>query len=156
MFGCVSLAESIESAAHCGGVTNTHTVSLDELQREVARRLQRVVNHACIDDATAPNISVTTVVYDHHPQPGHPGFFGHFTLRPNARYNAADRSTGTKFAREQNVERQHVVAYNVQTFETLPTTAHGAKLLRVSASSLSALSEVCAEQPRIEDKHEGV
>tara|TARA_B110001452_G_scaffold119226_1_gene98931 strand:- start:231 stop:2348 length:2118 start_codon:yes stop_codon:yes gene_type:complete len=111
--------------------------------------LQRVVHNACIEDATAPNISVTTVVYDHHPQPGHPGFWGHFMLRPNAKYNAADSSTGTKFLREHNVERQHVVAYNVETFETPSPTPGGKKLLRVSASSLSALSEVCPEQPRL-------
>ena len=111
--------------------------------------LQRVAHHACIEDATAPNISVTTVVYDHQPQPGHPGFWGHFTLKPNVQYNAADSSTGTKFVREENVERQDVVAYNIEMFETPSPTPGGKKLLRVSASSLSALSEVCPEQPRL-------
>ena len=110
--------------------------------------LARVVHGMCIRDAAAEDISFTVTEYEHHPQTGHQGFWGHFELKKNADYNPADRNTGTKFVRNQNVTRTDVVLGNVRVFEGPAPSGEG-KVLRVSVESLRALAAACSEQPPV-------
>ena len=104
--------------------------------------LHRVANGLCIDDATAKDAAFTTVEYTHSPQAGFDGFWGTFTLRENTDYNANDKRTGTKFVRHQQMTRENVVLFDVQTFTSARSDGEAGNQLRVSSVSLRALFDV--------------
>ena len=68
--------------------------------------LHRVVNGACMTDATSEEISFTTTEYEHSVQLGIAGFWGTFDLKPNPIYNSRDKATGSKFIRHQNMSKK--------------------------------------------------
>ena len=111
--------------------------------------LHRVVHNACLRDAVLEDISFTTVEYEHHVQPGFPGFFGHFTMKANPDYDATaqDRKAGGKFLRHQNITREDVVMYNVDVFEK--KDAGISKQLYVGSAALDALSLATPKQPQL-------
>jgi hypothetical protein len=73
---------------------------------ELPLALHRVVHGACLADAIAPDISFTTVAYEHHPQTGFSGFWGNFTPKENPNYDATARDTGGKFMRYRHITRK--------------------------------------------------
>ena len=120
-------------------------------QSSVGAELQRVANGIILDDANASDISLTTQRYEHVPQDGFAGFFGHFRLAPNPAHDPANKKTGLKFLRETNVARADILVYNVQTFTTdAPSDADVKKELRVKLESVRALAAQLG-QPPIDD-----
>jgi len=110
--------------------------------------LHRVVHGVCIDDATDPDLHFTAGVYDHTPQRGFSGFWGIFELRPNPLYDPKDPRKGTKFVRLKDVRRDAICLYAVETFTTKEkVNGEMQTCLRVKASSLDRLSQVCPHMP---------
>ena len=69
-----------------------------------------------IEDATARDLSFTTVEYVHTPARGVAGYWGTFELKKNLRYDKADNRKGTMFIRHSAVTRPMIALYNVGTF----------------------------------------
>ena len=110
--------------------------------------LHRVVHGVCIDDATDPDLQFTTGVYDHTPQRGFSGFWGIFELRLNPLYDPKDPRKGTKYVRLKDVRRDAIRLYSVETFTTKEKVNGELQIcLRVKASSLDRLSQVCPHMP---------
>lgn len=110
--------------------------------------LHRVVNGIWITDATDPNISFTTVEYLHHPQQDHPGFWGHFDVKENPHYDRRNKKAGALSMRHQNIARDHILLYDVQTFLMRAPEGSGS-MLYVSAASLMALAAKTPVQPPV-------
>ena len=114
--------------------------------------LARVVGNAYIDESTNERISIKVGEYDHKPQPRVQGFFGTFTKKPNAAYNANDKRTGGKFVRHANITRDEIVLYDVKTYVDRELMAQNAAdeaepedCVRVAPSSLRKLAAVRPE-----------
>ena len=104
-------------------------------------QLHRVAHGACIADATAPDILITTLEYVHTPQEGFSGFFGTFAPKANPQYDPRNaKKTGGKHLRHKNVDRSCIKMYNVATFSERKRSVN---LLRVTLHSLVMLADSC-------------
>lgn len=78
-------------------------------------QLHRVAHGLFLTDATEKELSFTTTEYAHSPQPGVLGFWGTFEPADNPTFDPADKKKKlSKFARHQNIGREHILVYNVQ------------------------------------------
>lgn len=111
--------------------------------------LHRVVNGLCIEASVARDVAFTTVEYHHNSQDGFPGFWGHFEMKENPHYTAADRKSGTKFERHHEITRAEVLVTDVQVFSVRRPKPDRGNLLYVSVSSLRELATKGSVQPAI-------
>ena len=122
------------------------------LKTSAGIQLHRVANALVLDDALAPELSFTTVQYEHEPQPGYSGFFGHFKMAPNPDYNPKDKKPGHVFLRMTSVSRADILVYNVQTFALdAPAGAEVKKHLYVRLESLQQLA-AATQAPAIQEQ----
>ena len=122
------------------------------LRTSAGIQLHRVANALVLDDALAPELSFTTVQYEHEPQPGYSGFFGHFKMAPNPDYKPKDKKPGHVFLRMTSVSRADILVYNVQTFALdAPAGAEVKKHLYVHLESLQQLA-AATQAPAIQEQ----
>ena len=111
-------------------------------------QLHRVASGAFIEDATAPGISFQTSEYVQTPDPLIGGFWGEFTMKPNADYNPANKKTGGIYVRHSEITRDHIKLYHVKVVivkkAPIPDQ-RPATYVRVLAESLTRLAKVCPE-----------
>ncbi|KAL3920092.1 MAG: hypothetical protein SGPRY_005382, partial [Prymnesium sp.] len=99
--------------------------------------LHTVCNATFLQSACDEEMSLTTVAYEHTPQLGVAGLWGTFKKIENAKYDAKDAKSGSKFVRHHNVTREHVVLPAVKVW-----LDKSAKALRIEASSLKELAKI--------------
>lgn len=112
-------------------------------------QLHRVANGLYIDDAVLHDISFTTAEYTHTPQDGVSGFWGTFEPALNAAFNPADRKSGTKFSRHQNIGRDVIIVYNVQVIQPA-NAAQAARCLVLISSFRVFLRTDCNGQAELQ------
>jgi len=112
-------------------------------------QLHRVASGAFVEDALSPSIHFQTSEYRQTPNTQLGGFWGEFTLKPNPNYNPQNVKMGGVYVRHNEISRSQIVLYNVQVVPVKrPPPPPGQKpvsYIRVLASSLARLSQVCPE-----------
>ena len=112
-------------------------------------KLHRIASGLFMEDALKPDLHFQTSEYFQVCSPVG-GFWGEFTVARNKNHDPANKKSGGKFVRHNEVIRDHIRLYNVEVVALKKPTPPGEKpvtWVRVLASSLVRLSKVCPEFP---------
>ena len=111
-------------------------------------QLHRIASGLFMEDALRPDVHFQTSEYFQVGNPDCGGFWGEFTMASNTHHDPANKKSGGKYLRHNEITRDHIRLYGVGVVLLKKPTPPGEKpqtWIRVLASSLVRLSKVCPE-----------